>query len=151
MIWCKFEHYRMSGSYGYGLCSECQEDSSLRILITAVFSPIPELGVTHQPSYQFLRMLPFQQKFPYLGILWRIHTRRVCYQLQEYSHKRLHIVSPEPFFTKIYQVPKTQGIGLCTLDILMLDHQLSIFMTFSGVYFQFQPTRKILRMHLQHL
>ena len=72
MIWCKFEHYRMSGSYGYGLCSGCQEDS-LRILITAVFSPIPELGVTHQPSYQFLRMLPFHQQIPYLGI----HTKRL--------------------------------------------------------------------------
>ena len=31
----------------------------------------------------------------------------------------------DPFLAQIYQVPKTLGNRLCTLEILMSDHQLS--------------------------
>ena len=63
--------------------------------------------------------------------------------------------TPIPFFlAQTYQVPKTLGNGLCTLEILMPDHQLSYLSEFFqgkfnfhdsiyGMDFQFQPPTEV--------
>ena len=40
-----------------------------------------------------------------------------------------------PILAQIYQVPKTQGHGICTLEILMSDYQLSyLYAYFQGIF-----------------
>ena len=69
-------------------------------------------------SPQFPRMLPFQQKF--------FLILKFCGN----SHKAFVINCRNILIN---------GYGLYALEIFMLDHQLSIFMTLPGLDIQFQP------------
>ena len=99
-----------------------------------LLSSILFLTLNRHTTPQFPRMLPFQQKF--------FLILKFCGN----SHKAFVINCRNILIN---------GYGLCTLEILMLYHQLSTFMTLPGLDIQFQPQteeiwpkRKILRTHL---